>query len=294
MDIDYTTNLRGIAILFVVLHHVSNVFSSNLFTPLGGIGVSIFLILSGYGLNESYQRKGLLNFWKSKTIRVILPCWLIEIIFLFFERSAFDYVFFLKHLLCIDRNWYIRYLFYWYLLFYCTTKYFAKYRIGILAIFSLIFLIILPEIESEQSFSFLCGLFLSEYKGLKKVIAKKYLIWGGIFLFLGMSFLVLKQLPSVRNFEGSILYDIIQMVIKWSVAFGLIILYKIISNHGYKLNFFSWLGTISYELYLTHCKFLFLLNKQSALLCIIAFYGISLVTAFLLYQTDKHIAIKLK
>ena len=50
---EYTTTMRGIAILFVVLHHVGNSSGSVIFTPLGGIGVAMFLILSGYGLNES-------------------------------------------------------------------------------------------------------------------------------------------------------------------------------------------------------------------------------------------------
>lgn len=178
LDIDYTTNLRGIAILFVVLHHVSNTYNSNLFTPLGGIGVSMFLILSGYGLNESYHRKGLRNFWKSKLLRVIVPCWFVEIIFLFFESSHFDSIVFIKHLLCIDRNWYIRYLFYWYLLFYFSTKYFAQKRIYFLALSGLFFLFTLPEIEAEQSVGFLSGLLISEFCNIKKFICRKYLKWG--------------------------------------------------------------------------------------------------------------------
>ena len=37
---------------------------SRIFTPLGGIGVAMFLILSGYGLNESFKKNGLDGFWK--------------------------------------------------------------------------------------------------------------------------------------------------------------------------------------------------------------------------------------
>lgn len=38
-----------------------------------GIGVALFLILSGYGLTESYKRKGLLVFWKSKFSKIWIP-----------------------------------------------------------------------------------------------------------------------------------------------------------------------------------------------------------------------------
>ena len=54
--IEYTTALRGIAILIIMLAHCFGGFTRAL-TPLGGIGVSIFLILSGYGLTKSAQLK---------------------------------------------------------------------------------------------------------------------------------------------------------------------------------------------------------------------------------------------
>lgn len=52
--------MKGVAILAVILCHLMGTFGggTTLFTPLGGIGVSIFLMLSAYGLNESYNRGG--------------------------------------------------------------------------------------------------------------------------------------------------------------------------------------------------------------------------------------------
>lgn len=51
-----TKVMKGVAILAVMLCHLMGKFGggTTLFTPLGGIGVSIFLMLSAYGLNESY------------------------------------------------------------------------------------------------------------------------------------------------------------------------------------------------------------------------------------------------
>lgn len=53
----------------VILMHSSCNFGLRIFTPLGGIGVALFLILSGYGLTESYKKKGLHFFGKANLIK---------------------------------------------------------------------------------------------------------------------------------------------------------------------------------------------------------------------------------
>lgn len=60
MDRYFTSVMKGIAILGVMLCHFMGTFGNGitLFTPLGGIGVSIFLIMSGFGLNESWKTRG--------------------------------------------------------------------------------------------------------------------------------------------------------------------------------------------------------------------------------------------
>lgn len=56
---EMTNIYKGIAILSVILCHFMGAFGRGItiFTPLGGIGVAIFLLLSGYGLNESWSAK---------------------------------------------------------------------------------------------------------------------------------------------------------------------------------------------------------------------------------------------
>lgn len=41
--------LKGIAILAVLISHAGNFSGKTWFTPLGGIGVALFLFCSGYG-----------------------------------------------------------------------------------------------------------------------------------------------------------------------------------------------------------------------------------------------------
>lgn len=64
LSVGYTTVLRGIAILMVYLQHTMGGLGSRFFTPLGGGGVAIFLIISGFGLSESYKKRGYHNIGK--------------------------------------------------------------------------------------------------------------------------------------------------------------------------------------------------------------------------------------
>lgn len=50
--------LKGIAIVAIVICHVGNLSGKTWFTPLGGIGVAIFLFCSAYGLTLSAKNGG--------------------------------------------------------------------------------------------------------------------------------------------------------------------------------------------------------------------------------------------
>lgn len=67
MNKEDTNTLKAIAILFVLLGHTNFLDSS------GAWGVHIFLFLSGYGLERSYQKNGLIDFWKKRLCRVFIP-----------------------------------------------------------------------------------------------------------------------------------------------------------------------------------------------------------------------------
>ena len=59
MDRQLSNSYKGLAILIIILCHAAGKFGQGhfvLFTPLGGIGVAIFLLLSAYGLNESWNK----------------------------------------------------------------------------------------------------------------------------------------------------------------------------------------------------------------------------------------------
>ena len=96
--------LKGIAIILVVAEHVmGNYFqtSSELRNYMGTGGVSLFLILSGYGVYLSYQQNGLnVDYWNKKINQIFLPYWITTLLFGIYIKSSNTIL--LKNLLCVD------------------------------------------------------------------------------------------------------------------------------------------------------------------------------------------------
>ncbi len=116
--------IKGVAIILVLLGHM---WPYPFYAPFlrwgGGIGVSLFLIASGYGINESV-RKGVDNYWSKRIKTVYIPYLFVAVlILLFFGCDGKGQL--VCTLLGLDfcRNadktmWYISYIFYWYLVYY--------------------------------------------------------------------------------------------------------------------------------------------------------------------------------
>ena len=110
-----TKAMKGVAILAVMLCHLMGKFGggTTLFTPLGGIGVSIFLMFSAYGLNESFIRGGYKFWWKKRIIAVFIPYFLIQCI-LYWPFQKFNIIDFILDVTLISpqyhNGWYLNYL----------------------------------------------------------------------------------------------------------------------------------------------------------------------------------------
>lgn len=91
------------------------------------MGVGIFLLLSGYGLTQSYIKSGIIGFFKKRLLAVILPYSIVMIIWIFV-----DYILGNKYrILTIGTSilglnfksvidvtmWYISFLILWYIAF---------------------------------------------------------------------------------------------------------------------------------------------------------------------------------
>ena len=292
LSVNISNILRGIAILLVILQHISGHLGTNIFTPMGGTGVAIFLFLSGFGLNESFKKKGFTDFWKNRIIKVFIPyIILITILTVIYNRGGVKN--YLYDILGIKTSyWYIAFLLKQYILFYICTKFFCKVKLYIFVLCSIIFLFTFPNIEAEQSFSFLTGVLISEYyQDIKRMVEKRYLVVSIIFFIIGTIFLGIKQLHFIRLYEGHYIYSIIQLFIKLPYALFFISIVHYL-NILMNSRFLKFCGKISYELYLVHMIFLQYINGNiyTAFLVIIVSYIIS----YLFFLFNSFISSKLK
>lgn len=127
---DVTNIIKGIAILMIVLGHAGNrIPGSRILTPLGAVGVGMFLICSGYGLEKSYIKNGLSEFWSKKLYGIYMPWVLIELIGLFFhpQVSLLDFILDLTLFHPLHPfGWYMQFLLIWYVAFYVAKLVFRN------------------------------------------------------------------------------------------------------------------------------------------------------------------------
>ncbi len=255
---DNSQMLKGIAICCVFVCHYMGNFGDGtvtLFTPLGGIGVAIFLLLSAYGLNESWNRNGATFWWRKRFVAVFLPYILVQLL-CYWTTHDFSLLSFLKDIFLIsplhNYGWYLNHLLLWYILFYIVMRVslLRKYKILIFTIISVCMFFCLRELRAEQSLSFLAGILLSEYKQSTFVIKTTNWKYGLLLLLLGVSFLALKQIPFIREMP-QILFNLVQLMIKFPCGLGVCFI-AIDLAKKINMKLFVFVGSFSYELYLLH------------------------------------------
>lgn len=278
-----TVCIRGLAIIFVIIQHTAGNFEIRYFTPLGGIGVAIFLLLSGYGLNESFKEKGLDKFWEKKILRVYIPYMLVVFFSYIFtnDKDILSKLFLIK-----SDYWFIQFILAWYIIFYIYKKV-KMSNILVLFIPSIIILLFCRSTLAEQAISFPLGILLSDYK--LRLEGKQFIKYGIYFFVLGTLFLCLKQY--IRELSPNIILNIIQLIIKLSYAVSTIIIITELKFLSYS-KFIFITGLISYELYLVHMKFRFIVTENK--LSVIVFLLISFSLSYILYKLNNFITRKIK
>lgn len=230
---------------------------ARLMTPLGGIGVAVFLVISGYGNNESYLKQGTRNFWKKKLLSVVIPYIVAFLVYQVLAGLFLDFNKLIRAFLFIEATyyWYIGYQILWYLLFYLAVR-FSKslvYKYIVLSAAAVISFVLLNEIRAEQSFSFLFGVLLSDFKEIKPKIQKRFFVIS-VFV-LGILCLTIKQLSFVRS-TGGLLMKLVQLFIKLPLGIFILIFLAWLMNFSF-MNIIkktlAILGDYSYEIYLAHC-----------------------------------------
>jgi len=134
-----TQELKGLAILAIIFAHISYylIGDAHFLFPLNaavGVGVTLFLLLSGFGLTISAFKKKLsfIQFYRKRLSKLYLPVWLLIAIFLlldyFILQRSYSLTYIIQSLLgffpradlALDLNsplWYFTLIIFYYLLF---------------------------------------------------------------------------------------------------------------------------------------------------------------------------------
>ncbi len=134
-----TNELKGLAILTVIFGHIGYfLVTGNLFlyplSTISGVGVDLFLFLSGYGLTISAIKRSrtIGNFYKDRLLKLLIPFWIVLIgfflldFFVLNKSYPINYIissflgFFPKADMYNDINsplWYFTFILFYYLLF---------------------------------------------------------------------------------------------------------------------------------------------------------------------------------
>lgn len=215
-----TTFFKGIAILFVLLGHLGYIYKG------GAWGVSLFLILSGYGIFQSYKKNNNAAYFSKKIQKIYLPYLLVTIVvllhYIYISNFNPDKTTILVSLLGLDFNclydktmWYISFIFLQYTVFFISCNISRK---------------LCKKTENVDhmiiAINFIFSVILYN-------ISQNYLIWGqwtGAFLYcyafsIG---LLISKLSSIKI--NKIIKDTIFNFIIFVIAIILLCLYNNISN----------------------------------------------------------------
>lgn len=276
----HTKFLRGVAILLVAISHIGNYSGKTWFTPLGGIGVAIFLFCSAYGLSCSYRKNGLTDYWKKKFFAVYYPFFLIEIIVsLIYKVPVQEFIQDILFIRWLNPNgWYMQYLAVCYILFYIGMKYIdnKKVRMGLWCIIAFCSFILCGNLRAEQAVSFVLGLVVAEkYEYIEKITPKRKVVMSVLLLLVGLILLSIKQIPVVRV-QPQLLISFINLLMKSSFMLAVILA---TTRLCFRINLIVFIGEISYPFYLIHGYFMWIIADNftgyyfvnSMMMCTISF-----------------------
>lgn len=275
----HTNIIKGIATLLIILSHIANFKGLSVLIPLGGIGVAIFMLSSGYGLNESFQKNGLNHYFKKRVFKILIPYWMIIAIYSFLHFEDISIKSILGALILINRlpfMWFIQYILMWYLIFYFSKKLFSDtHSVIVLIIISLIFVFVFHDTTwGEQSFSFSIGVILSQYKKIREYLSiimyHKSLI---LFLFMSILFSTIflgMKMKGLDNINYYWVMNIIQILMKISLAIFIIQVTYFFKK--YSCRALILVGSYSYELYLIHTLLIDIIKNDDNYFFLILFF----------------------
>ena len=259
-----TQALKGIATIWIFVFHI--LLEHNI-TPLlnvwGTFFVTIFLVLSGYGLEESFRNGGLDGYWRKRLDKVVLP----SVFFAFAYNYVFSFLFpesamhrFLDELLYKSATfWFVFFIMKCYAVYWIGTRFMGeRLRLFFFVACALINLNMRApcgNLEAIQSFSFLAGVLLSVNKRRVEALSDREMNrWIVLLFFITAFFYCLKMVPQIHALKWSIAYN--YLLCPMYLSGGLAFIPFLTKFHPSRSILLEFAGKYSLEIYLAHIPFI--------------------------------------
>lgn len=277
--IKYRSVWMGLAIIWIVTYHSSLIISNSLLSfikKIGYGGVDIFIFASGIGCYYSLNKNYDINEFIKRRFKKLMPtywCFLIYFIMFKVMSSHMPISAIIGNVLCIQSfttrgnsfNWYICAIWLFYLLAPYLYNYTNKIKSNI-GFFIFVFILILFSVPFFKAFDllmmitrlplFFIGMYVAKSSSQKDyILSKKSIIISIILLIIGiitLKIFYLKYPYYLRNY-GMYWYPYILITPGLCIVISLIcylIDNKIIGK--YIVKFLNFVGSNTFELYLTH------------------------------------------
>lgn len=296
-----TQDIKGIAICMVIIGHISSIYEPSLLNYFGAFGVSLFLMLSGYGLAISYEKNKLTNFFKKRISKVWIPYVCITSIWIIVDLCKGIYYPLKSYALLFagfDGNrsidatmWYISFILLWYVLFYVIYRVVDNHLVSFVFLYCMGYIFIglknggvmvnLSWQWGLHAFSFSLGILLFIFK---ERITRKVLVSINL-----LSFVIM--ITWINRIQESIeIYRNVNMV----VAVFIITLMMLINTIVDAETVLGKIGEYSYELYLVEGYLLRVYNvyndkKVATIMYIALVLLFSLSLKRVIVRINKHI-----
>ncbi len=310
-DLDTSSSMRGFWCLIVILVHIPMEpvdYSNKIQDMIGSfayIGVTFFFMTSSYGLTLGAMKKpeSFTNgFWRRRLTRLLIPMFIVNVLTILSELAvnrSFDPWNF------IHINGWVKDLLFFYLVVWLVHKFLPKSLsvkaksyivVGVVALFSLmvylfkgLYVFGWPTELYGCIYGVLMALFKDEFE---RFALKSWLLKAGVFAVLsgafGVGYLKFKGLPFVGDY-------VLKILLSFCIL-GLIFILNSKISIGNPISRF--LGSVSYEVYLSHSISFILLSALpvtlSSGLFILGSLCITVILSFLINKVSGLITKKIK
>lgn len=315
MDKKFTTIIKGFSILTVIWAHGGAELHINGIQFIAGVGVALFLICSGYGLELSYKKNGLKFFWIKRLSKILIPLFIMEAIWETIIDRSFSIAKYIDTSFSLYQGgWFIKYIIICYCIFFVCKlitinllNLSDKNEIKFLFLCFVLFFIFecinpymtdIPFLRARQMFSFFFGVILAKNKNIlfSTHYKNKSLAISSILLSISILFMAITQIPTIK-FGKTFIVNILSLFTVFPIAIAFIILSQYFTKI-FQNKILKFIGLISFELFLSQGYFLNYINPtipsiflyiiKTFLLALIV-YIVSNILSFAFHRLDiKH------